>query len=182
MLDGNKTEDPGNKREADDTKNFKVPEKQYPLEEVAKQNKKDDPWIAVKGVIMGVTHWVDEHPSGPQALFSHIGRDATAGEFLIQTSSVQFLNQMQNLRCYTMMNLSPSTLPTSALDACKIRRSPSNIDQESSLIQTCSFLPITCHELSSGEVVAASSSTSTKFLGNLMGLGLKPSCPGSPAC
>lgn len=34
-------------------------------------------WIAVKGVVMDVTNWLDEHPGGPQALFSHMGRDAT---------------------------------------------------------------------------------------------------------
>jgi cytochrome b involved in lipid metabolism len=34
-------------------------------------------WIAVKGVVMDVTNWLDEHPGGPQALFSHMGRDAS---------------------------------------------------------------------------------------------------------
>ena len=56
---------------------FKVPEDEYSLEEVAKHNKKEDLWIAVHGVVMNVTDWVDEHPGGPQALFSHMGRDAT---------------------------------------------------------------------------------------------------------
>jgi len=56
---------------------FKVPDQEYSLEEVAKHNKKDDLWIAVKGVVMNVTDWVDEHPGGPQALFSHMGKDAS---------------------------------------------------------------------------------------------------------
>lgn len=56
---------------------FKVPEDEYSLEEVAKHNKKEDLWIAVKGVVMNVTDWVDEHPGGPQALFSHMGKDAS---------------------------------------------------------------------------------------------------------
>ena len=34
-------------------------------------------WIAVKGVVMDVTNWLDEHPGGPQALFSHMGKDAS---------------------------------------------------------------------------------------------------------
>jgi cytochrome b involved in lipid metabolism len=54
-----------------------VPDDEYSLEEVAKHNKKEDLWIAVKGVVMNVTDWVDEHPGGPQALFSHMGKDAS---------------------------------------------------------------------------------------------------------
>jgi len=56
---------------------FKVPEKEFSLEEVAKHNKKEDLWIAVKGVVLNVTDWVEEHPGGPQALFSHMGKDAS---------------------------------------------------------------------------------------------------------
>ncbi|KAF2088161.1 Flavocytochrome c [Saccharata proteae CBS 121410] len=58
-------------------KEFKVPEKEFSLEEIGKHNKKEDLWIAVKGVVMNVTDWVDEHPGGPQALFSHMGKDAS---------------------------------------------------------------------------------------------------------
>lgn len=63
--------------QARDVADFKVPDKEFSLEEVAKHNKKDDLWIAVKGVVMDVTNWLDEHPGGAQALFSHMGRDAT---------------------------------------------------------------------------------------------------------
>ncbi|EEP77846.1 hypothetical protein UREG_02695 [Uncinocarpus reesii 1704] len=62
---------------AADVSDFKVPEKEFTMEEVAKHNKKDDLWIVVKGVVMDVTNWLDEHPGGAQALFSHMGRDAT---------------------------------------------------------------------------------------------------------
>lgn len=58
-------------------KAFKIPETEITLEEVAKHNKKDDMWIAVKGIVMDLTNWVNEHPGGPQALFSHMGRDAS---------------------------------------------------------------------------------------------------------
>lgn len=72
-----KGQDPGQVKQTNDVKAFKVPEQEYSLEEVAKHNKKDDLWIAVKGVVMNVTDWVDEHPGGPQALFSHMGKDAS---------------------------------------------------------------------------------------------------------
>lgn len=58
-------------------KEFTIPDKEYTLEEVARHNKKDDLWIAVKGVVLDLTNWVNEHPGGPQALYSHMGRDAT---------------------------------------------------------------------------------------------------------
>lgn len=72
--------DPGQQKETNDIANFKVPEKEYSLEEVARHNKKDDLWIAVKGIVMDVSNWLDEHPGGPQALFSHMGKDASEGE------------------------------------------------------------------------------------------------------
>ncbi|SMY24607.1 unnamed protein product [Zymoseptoria tritici ST99CH_1A5] len=72
-----KNQEPGKVDEPYDPKNFKVPEKEFSLEEVAKHNKKEDLWIAVKGIVMDVTNWVDEHPGGPQALFSHMGKDAS---------------------------------------------------------------------------------------------------------
>ncbi|PGG95744.1 hypothetical protein AJ79_09897 [Helicocarpus griseus UAMH5409] len=62
---------------AADVSKFKVPEKEFTMEEVAKHNKKDDLWIVVKGVVMDVTNWLDEHPGGAQALFSHMGKDAS---------------------------------------------------------------------------------------------------------
>ncbi|KKZ63259.1 hypothetical protein EMCG_02379 [[Emmonsia] crescens] len=62
---------------AADMANFKVPDKEFTMEEVAKHNKKDDLWIVVKGVVMDVSNWLDEHPGGAQALFSHMGKDAT---------------------------------------------------------------------------------------------------------
>jgi flavocytochrome c len=56
---------------------FKIPEKEYTMEEVAKHNKKEDLWVVVKGIVMDVTNWLDEHPGGPQALMNFMGRDAT---------------------------------------------------------------------------------------------------------
>ncbi len=42
VMDGNKSQDPGKKQNTNDISKFKVPEKEYSLEEVAKHNKKDD--------------------------------------------------------------------------------------------------------------------------------------------
>ncbi|KAK2625406.1 hypothetical protein QTJ16_004718 [Diplocarpon rosae] len=56
---------------------FKIPEKEFTMEEVAKHNTKEDLWVVVKGVVMDVSDWLDEHPGGPQAIMNFMGRDAT---------------------------------------------------------------------------------------------------------
>ncbi|GAP88707.1 putative fumarate reductase [Rosellinia necatrix] len=58
-------------------KKFSIPEKEFTLEEVAKHNTKDDLWVVVKGVVMDLSNWLEEHPGGPQAIMNFMGRDAT---------------------------------------------------------------------------------------------------------
>lgn len=79
VMNGNKSDssDPGKVSKPGSKKEFKVPEKEYTLEEVAQHNKKEDLWIAVKGVVMDLTNWVNEHPGGPEALYTHRGKDAS---------------------------------------------------------------------------------------------------------
>jgi cytochrome b involved in lipid metabolism len=77
MASGADAAEPGKVGKLKDIKDFKVPEKEFTLEEVAKHNTKEDLWIAVKGVVLDLTNWVDEHPGGPQALYSHMGKDAS---------------------------------------------------------------------------------------------------------
>ncbi len=73
------SKDPGKVTKPTDPVEFKIPETEFTMEEVEKHNKKDDLWIVVKGVVLDVTNWLDEHPGGPQALFSHMGKDASEG-------------------------------------------------------------------------------------------------------
>ena len=69
--DGSKASKPN------DPKKFTIPEKEFSMEEVAKHNKEDDLWVVVKGVVMDLTNWLDEHPGGPAAIKNFMGRDAT---------------------------------------------------------------------------------------------------------
>ncbi|OTB05122.1 hypothetical protein M426DRAFT_320177 [Hypoxylon sp. CI-4A] len=73
--DGGKSSQPAAK--AQSAKKFEIPEKEFSLEEVAKHNKKEDLWVVVKGVVMDLTNWLEEHPGGPQAIMNFMGRDAT---------------------------------------------------------------------------------------------------------
>jgi cytochrome b involved in lipid metabolism len=77
MKSNSDSNDPGKVTKPNKPAEFTIPDKEFSLEEIAKHNKKDDLWIAVKGIVMDVTNWTDEHPGGPQALFSHMGKDAS---------------------------------------------------------------------------------------------------------
>ncbi|KAI9855686.1 MAG: hypothetical protein M1824_005919 [Vezdaea acicularis] len=69
--------DAGQVSKPNNPKEFKVPETEYSMDEVSKHSKKEDAWIVVKGIVLNVTEWFDEHPGGPQALMNFMGRDAT---------------------------------------------------------------------------------------------------------
>ncbi|KAI1441474.1 Flavocytochrome c [Annulohypoxylon stygium] len=73
--DGGKSSQPAAKPQS--AKKFEVPSKEFTIEEVAKHNKKDDLWVVVKGVVMDLTNWLEEHPGGPNAIMNFMGRDAT---------------------------------------------------------------------------------------------------------
>ncbi|KAH7155808.1 FAD binding domain-containing protein [Dactylonectria estremocensis] len=62
---------------APEPKAFAVPETEYSMEEVAKHNTKGDLWVVVKGVVMDLSNWLEEHPGGVQAILNFMGRDAT---------------------------------------------------------------------------------------------------------
>ena len=126
VMKGDKADskDPGKVSKPNDPAEFKIPEKEYSLEEVAKHNKKDDLWIAVKGIVLDVTNWLDEHPGGPQALFSHMGRDASEGLYIVHyLVKYQYADTVeQNSRCCTMTKSFQSMPPTLSLDVSRGRR------------------------------------------------------------
>lgn len=56
---------------------FSIPEKEFTMEEVAAHASKDSVWVVVKGVVMDVTNFLEDHPGGVQAVMNFAGRDAT---------------------------------------------------------------------------------------------------------
>ncbi|KAL7753261.1 hypothetical protein RI367_001036 [Sorochytrium milnesiophthora] len=49
----------------------------YSLADVAKHNKENDCWVAVRGNVYNVTDFLNEHPGGRKILLKHVGTDAT---------------------------------------------------------------------------------------------------------
>ncbi|KAI4485098.1 hypothetical protein M0802_012748 [Mischocyttarus mexicanus] len=47
------------------------------LTELANHNKQNDAWIAIRGVVFNVTHYMDFHPGGIDELMKGVGKDAT---------------------------------------------------------------------------------------------------------
>lgn len=76
VMNGSST-DPGKVAQAGKPAKFSVPDKEYTMEEVAKHNTKESLWVVVKGVVMDLSDWLEEHPGGPQAIMNFMGRDAT---------------------------------------------------------------------------------------------------------
>lgn len=75
-----------------------------------------DLWIAVKGVVMDVTNWLDEHPGGPQAVsFTNIVVIILILIYLHSYSHTWAATPVRSSKCYTMTKLFQNTLPTSLL-------------------------------------------------------------------
>lgn len=69
--------DPGTVAKPKAPKEFTIPEKGYTMEEVVKHNRKDDCWVVVKGIVMDLTNFMEDHPGGANAIMNFAGRDAT---------------------------------------------------------------------------------------------------------
>ncbi|KAK9463523.1 FAD binding domain-containing protein [Lipomyces oligophaga] len=58
-------------------KPFSIPEKEFSTADVAKHNTKGDCWVIVKGLVMNLTPFLNDHPGGVNAIVNFAGRDAT---------------------------------------------------------------------------------------------------------
>jgi predicted heme/steroid binding protein len=58
-------------------KKLEIPDKAFSLEEIAKHNTKEDCWVAVNGMALNVTEFLENHPGGPKAILLYAGKDAT---------------------------------------------------------------------------------------------------------
>jgi flavocytochrome c len=103
--------DPGKVSQPGKPAQFKIPEKEYTMEEVAKHNTKEDLWVVVKGVVMDVSDWLDEHPGGPQAIMNFMGRDATEEFEMLHDDEVSFYH-FANLALLYPFHPFPSTPQT----------------------------------------------------------------------
>ncbi|RPB14420.1 fumarate reductase-like protein [Morchella conica CCBAS932] len=77
LKDSASGQDPGTVSKPAAKKEFSIPEKEFTMEEVAAHNTKDSVWVVVKGVVMDVTNFLEDHPGGVQAVMNFAGRDAT---------------------------------------------------------------------------------------------------------
>ena len=58
-------------------KKLEVPDKEFSLEDIAKHNTPEDCWVAVNGMVLNVTDFLEYHPGGPKAILLYSGKDAT---------------------------------------------------------------------------------------------------------
>lgn len=68
---------PSSKKESKPYTQFKLPEKEFTEEEVAKHNREDDCWCIIKNVVIDLTTFLDEHPGGKKSILQYAGKDAT---------------------------------------------------------------------------------------------------------
>lgn len=67
---------------------FKIPSKEFTVEEVAKHNKESDCWVIVKNVVLDLTPFLNEHPGGKQSIVNFAGKDATESFDMLHEDAV----------------------------------------------------------------------------------------------
>ena len=58
-------------------KKLEIPDKEFSLEDIANHNTPEDCWVAVNGMALNVTDFLQNHPGGPKAILLYKGKDAT---------------------------------------------------------------------------------------------------------
>ena len=51
--------------------------KEISMDEIAKHNKEESPWLLIHGRVYDVAKYMDNHPGGPEILVENSGKDAT---------------------------------------------------------------------------------------------------------
>ena len=67
---------------------FKIPDKEFTEEEVAKHNKKENCWCIVKNVVLDLTSFLDNHPGGAESILNFAGKDATESFDMLHEDNV----------------------------------------------------------------------------------------------
>lgn len=79
--------------------------------EVALHNKADDAWLILDGRIYDVSHFVEDHPGGPELLLNHAGGDISEQFDAIHRHSPYARMQLEEYRIGLLQNYGPPLLP-----------------------------------------------------------------------
>lgn len=67
---------------------FRVPLREFTMEEVSKHNKESDCWVVVKNVVLDLTQFLDDHPGGRESIIKFAGQDATESFDMLHEDNV----------------------------------------------------------------------------------------------
>lgn len=67
---------------------FKIPQKEFTREEVAKHCKPDDCWCIVKNVVLNLTPFLSSHPGGAESILNFAGNDASESFDMLHEDNV----------------------------------------------------------------------------------------------
>lgn len=67
---------------------FKIPEKEFTREEVARHSKPEDCWCIVKNVVLNLTEFLSSHPGGAESILNFAGKDASESFDMLHEDNV----------------------------------------------------------------------------------------------
>lgn len=76
------------KKENTDFSQFRVPSKEFTVDEVAKHNTESDCWVIVKNVVLDLTPFLNDHPGGKESIVKFAGQDATESFDMLHEDNV----------------------------------------------------------------------------------------------